>query len=370
MINSFEEQQKAFEFAGDDGNRTAIRKMLQEYCIAHHIYGRCYAVDGRLITDFCGAEAGRELVKKLIPAEMESSLIASFAGVEAEDILSGVGSENYLLIQALAIRVNDGRQIGCWVLYGIDRDILPEDIRVPAGTALTTGEDFEAAVRLLSVLTDTYFKEKFYSFSLENKLRETESTRERLTKLLGRNEVMTRILKLLESENDFSKVAEEIISEAGAYLEITDAALLQKNPDGETVDMLCEWTDGSRTPLMRQFMLRPLNQVPFFTGKPYTISSDSIMPEDFRTFFLAYDITGGVFLPLNVGEDTGMYICFFELVTPRKWTVEEIRFLNDVKRVLQTILLKRVTKNSLASSYAVIDSILENAGCGICVNEE
>ena len=46
-----------------------------------------------------------------------------------------------------------------------------------------------------------------------------------------------------------------------------------------------------------------------------------------------------------------------------------MRFLNDVKRITQTILVKRITKNSLASSYAALDAILENAGCGISVND-
>ena len=370
MPMNFEEQQKVFEFAGSSENKEAIRHMLHEFCLAHHIYGRCYGADGRESVGFCGMPGGEDFITSFIPAETESSLVASFKDSGVEDVIVGVGSESFLLIRALAIRVNDGTQIGTWILYGIDKDTLPISLEIPDGIDITNGHDFEAAVRLLSVLTDTYFKEKFYAFSLENRLKETESIQTNLSKMLDRNETMTHILKLLESENDFSMVAEEIIGKAGKYLGLTDVALLQKNPDGETVDMLCEWTDGTRASLMHQFMRRPMIQVPFFTGKPYTISFDSIMPEDFRAFFNAYDITAGIFLPLTVGDDVGMYLCFMQLLTPRKWSVEEIRFLNDVKRVLQTILIKRVTKNSLASSYAVIDAILENAGCGICVNEE
>ncbi len=370
MPTKYEEQQSVFEFAGNEESKATIHRLLNEFCLAHQIYGRCYGGDGRESVDFCGKKEGRDFIVPYIPAETESSLIASFRDTEVEDVITGVASESFLLIRALAIRVADGTHIGTWVLYGIDRDTLPEDIELPEGIDVTTGEQFEATVRLLAVLTDNYFKQAYNAFTLASKLKETESTQNNLAKMLGRNEAMTNILKLLESENDFSKVAEDIISEAGKYLGLTDAALIQKNPDGQTVDMLCEWTDGSRTSLMKQFMLRPMNQVPFFTGKPYTISFDSLMPEDFRSFFLAYDITAGVFLPPTVGDDTGMYLCFMQLLTPRKWTVDEIRFLNDVKRVLQTILIKRVTKNSLASSYAVIDAILENAGCGICVNEE
>lgn len=36
---------------------------------------------------------------------------------------------------------------------------------------------------------------------------------------------------------------------------------------------------------------------------------------------------------------------------------------------MQSILIKRITKNSLASSYASLEAILENVGCGICVRD-
>ena len=74
-------------------------------------------------------------------------------------------------------------------------------------------------------------------------------------------------------------------------------------------------------------------------------------------------------MPLLVNEKLGMYVCFTMGHEPKKWAVEDVKLFNDVKVVLQTILVKRVTKNSLASSYAALDAILENAGCGICVND-
>ncbi|MCR5640114.1 MAG: bifunctional diguanylate cyclase/phosphodiesterase [Lachnospiraceae bacterium] len=119
--------------------------------------------------------------------------------------------------------------------------------------------------------------------------------------------------------------------------------------------------------MIKQYNKIQCSSIPYFTGRPYTISSDSLMPEEFSGFFRDFNISAGVFLPLTVNDELSMYLGFIESQNPRKWAVEDVRFLNDVKRVLQTILLKRITKNSLASSYAAIDAILENSGCGICV---
>lgn len=53
----------------------------------------------------------------------------------------------------------------------------------------------------------------------------------------------------------------------------------------------------------------------------------------------------------------------------RNWEVTDVKFVNDVRRIIQSILLKRIAKNSLASSYASLEAILENVGCGIYVKD-
>ena len=111
----------------------------------------------------------------------------------------------------------------------------------------------------------------------------------------------------------------------------------------------------------------PLEEVPWANGKPYLISSDTYLPENFLKYFQTYHRRAGIFLPLGVNEKSGMYLAFVEERFPRVWSQEEIKFLNDVKQIVQSILVKRITKNSLASSYASLEAILENMGCGVCV---
>ena len=61
-----------------------------------------------------------------------------------------------------------------------------------------------------------------------------------------------------------------------------------------------------------------------------------------------------------------MYVCFFDEKDDRSWEKYDVKFLNDTKRVIQSILTK-ITTNSLAGSYASLEAILENSGCGIYV---
>ena len=62
-----------------------------------------------------------------------------------------------------------------------------------------------------------------------------------------------------------------------------------------------------------------------------------------------------------------MYVCFFDEKDDRSWEKYDVKFLNDTKRVIQSILTKKITTNSLAGSYASLEAILENSGCGIYV---
>ena len=133
------------------------------------------------------------------------------------------------------------------------------------------------------------------------------------------------------------------------------------------MDMICEYAGGGREPQMAKEQGVPKEELPFFNGKPYMISSDSMLPEGFARLFAQKNLTAAVFLPVEVNGHAGMYLCFCESEKKKKWENADVKFINDVKRIIQTILTKRITKNSLASSYASLEAILENVGCAIYV---
>ena len=57
----------------------------------------------------------------------------------------------------------------------------------------------------------------------------------------------------------------------------------------------------------------------FFTGKPYIISSDSVMPEKFRLFMEKQAMRAAIFQPVNIDNRTQMYVCFFDEKDDRSW---------------------------------------------------
>ena len=178
---------------------------------------------------------------------------------------------------------------------------------------------------------------------------------------------MTEILQMMDSDNSFEKVAEDILRETCESLEISGGCLLRENVGENTADMICEYTKEPDKSILAEGQHIPIDALPFYNGKPYMISSDSIMPEPFAHLFKTCHISAGIFEPIEIQNRTAMYFCVYDNEKTRIWENRDIKFVSDVRRVVQSIMLKRIAKNSLASSYTSLEAILENTGCGIYV---
>jgi len=55
---------------------------------------------------------------------------------------------------------------------------------------------------------------------------------------------------------------------------------------------------------------------------------------------------------------------------PRTFSMKEIKFVSDAVKLMQSILTKRIQKNSLAASYAALEAVLDNVGSSIYVMDK
>ncbi|MDD6193304.1 MAG: bifunctional diguanylate cyclase/phosphodiesterase [Lachnospiraceae bacterium] len=344
-----------------------MQKMQDAFCKANHLYCVCIGRDLTQITEFSGGAEEESYLNTLLTPEMKSELIHSFSDVEGENVIAMPTNSPFFMLRGVAIRGEGYRFMGAWMVLGIDAEQVPEDAYIPRSVMTTTREALDKAIALLEVLTNTYFTNKSQLAILEEDLIAMEKEERRMEYLLQKTEVLTEILKFMESEEPFAQVIDDILSETGKYLGNSNCELLKITPDEETVELVCEWADTEEHLIGERIKGMKQSDFPFMTGRTYTISSDTIVPEPFMEYFAAYGIRCGAFLPININGKTGMYLCITMMDADRKWSVEDIRFINDIKRVVQTILIKRVTKNSLASSYSALESILENTGCGVSV---
>lgn len=289
--------------------------------------------------------------------ELFASEGTSFLRSEVSACIARLGSqgvENVIdsPVSAVAMRGSRGDLLGVWLV----KSQYEEE-----------SQNMDSILGLIEAFVSTYIKEREIAVNMTGRVEEFERTGEDLSKELKQTEIITEILERVESEEDFENVVYEILGLCGDYLGLSNAFILQMDADDGMAHILTEWKSDGAGSLVSNFSDIEIERIPFADGLSYTVSSDSRMPDVFRNFMRDHDMSAGIFLPIFLNDVNVMYLCATMESVPRHWLLSEAGFLNDVKRVISTILAKRITKNSLASSYAVVESVLENAGCGICV---
>ncbi len=344
-----------------------MQGMQDAFVKVNHVYCIFVEKDLNQFTSFSGSKEEENFLSELLTKEVQAKLIGLFTNVKGEDVVGLSTDCPYFLLRGVGVRDERDNLLGAWLVAGIDESQITEDIFIPKCVQRTNATSFDETVALLEVLSNRYFNNKNQLVVLEADKESLVQEESRMEYLLRKNEVLTDILKRMESEEVFSRVVEQILSEAAEYLMISNAHLLKIDIDGETVDLVCEYSDKREHSLVDKLLHTKKAEFPFMTERPYTISADTMITEPFQAYFDKFKICAGTFLPVGINGRTAMYLCFVVMEPSRKWTTEDVTFMNDIKRVVQTILSKRVTNNSLASSYSTLESILENTGCGVSV---
>lgn len=348
-------------------NNEEMQSLQDAFCRSNDMYVMCVGKSSGQLTSFSGDKLEEDFVDANFPGTLRKEIVDSFVDGAPENIVERPSAEDYFICKGVAIRGAKGEVIGAWLCFGVDGTKVPSEINLPKEVMTTTAVAFDKAVGLIETLTAHYFKEKLESLSLRKKLSEVKENQQSALDKLDKNEMMTAILRQMESDKTFDVIAGDILTDAGKYVDCTNTVLIQMSVDGKTADILHEWSKDSKNVLTDSFKEVPVGELPFMNGKPYTISSDAVLPDSFETFFKKYNLDAAILLPINVNESAVMYLGFLSLAQSRQWSVDDIRFANDVKHVLHTILVKKIATNSLASSYSALESILQNAGYGVVV---
>ncbi len=348
-------------------DRKAMQELQDKFCEAQHVYARCFSRTRGVVTDVFGGEKELAWLNSRISAETYMTLLQRLVASPYENVLEAETGDPVIRCCGLAVRVK-GAIVALWVVMGVIGG-EEEDEAFPEKLMRTTISDFDRALELLETMSKKLLTARMDEIFAEEATKRVEDEREEIRRKLKRNEAVTNIVLMQESENSFSGIVNDILEQAVNYLELTHAGLWRISRDGETVDMIAEYSYENSVSYMKKVRRVPVDRIPFLTGKPYMISSDSVKPGDFERLFQEYHIHAAVSLPVEVGGKAGMYLTFMEAKRPRIWDVTDIKFLNDVRQIIQSILERRIQRNSLASSYASREAVLENAGCALFVEE-
>lgn len=342
-----------------------MQSLQDRFCDANNVYLVCLSKKRGVVTKAYGSKEELGYIHGIVNMDMHVSLMNKLLDNGIESVLEEDCGTDLVKMCGVSIKVG-GETAATWIVIGVMEN---NDADVPECVMRTTPERYYKSLEFLETLSKQMFAVKMEELLAQEAFLKSRESEAQMEAELHRNEVMTAIVKMLESENGFDKIVDDILKDACEYLDVSTGFLLREDKSGAHAEMICEYVSADTGSVIESWTMREKTVIPFFNGKPYMISANSMMPDEFHRYFEQEGIRAGIFLPIEVNGHATMYLCFCEKSKDRIWDVSDIKFVNDVKRIIQSILVKRIAKNSLASSYASLEAILENVGCGICVKD-
>lgn len=336
-------------------DRDELQRLQDEFCRATGICAYCLDCMGQQITSISGSEEQREKVKTSSMLAQLKNAIERVEEGSLEDQAIEELEQDGDYIAASAVRV-ESHTVICWVVFSFAED----------------GRDEQTFLDVLDLLRDassTLFSNKMSCVSAELESRRSRYAEREMSRNLHTIEATTEIVQQLDSEDRIEVVMDRWLGILGKQLQVDSAQIFQLHKADESMDVLCEWCAHGIVSMYDKTSNLP---IPKFlqTDKPLVLSSDGLDGE-LREEIGALGLCAVMIFPIISRDNKGSMVLALNHSRQRiTWNMQEIKFTADAVKILQSILTRRIQKNSLTSSYEALETILDNVGCAIYVTDK
>lgn len=350
-------------------DREAIKHLQEVLCRTIGFYAYCVDSVGMPVTEISGKPEETAKLMELVDSEKRQELFQRISDSTLEDqAIEDTGTE-CVKYGAVCVRAN-GKPVITWIVFVVLSDTQnEEEEEFAAQFSYRLPEKKIGDILDLIRENSALFMENQITLSAA----QMETIRNRFSKeemeySLKRTATMTEIVQLLDCDEPIEEIMRRILHSVSSFLEIDEAYLCSIASDkADTMDIISKWQAEN---VVSSFDLSKNQYRPsyLFGKKTVVLSTDGDHGKCDGDMKEA-GVTAVVALPISLKGRISMYACFTQRETARTWEISEIKFLNDAVKVLQSILTRRIQKNSLASSYAALEEVLDNVGSDIYVRD-
>jgi len=345
-----------------------LQQFQDVYSNVMRLFIFCMANDGQginRVTDISGDPLEIDRILGLLSQEQISSAVIRVLGSSLEEQVIEDTEFSNVKIASVGVKVA-GRPAFCWFICGIMKDDDGENA-VQNFHTTTTESDFIKAVDLLRKSSARMYG-SLYDDLLAKAPKSNGVLLESEKETLRRYRFMNEIVQLLDSDEQFDDIASKLISGAAEYTGISHAYIIRL-VTSDTVELVAEYFKDGIYSLDREFEEIPLDTLHSLGDRPAIISYKTAIDPISRHWMDAMGLTGLIAFPIISNHKPIMYAFFADITSEKKWEMDDTKFFGDVIRVLQSILTRRLQKNSIAGSYKSLESILDNVGSAIYVRD-
>ena len=225
--------------------------------------------------------------------------------------------------------------------------------------------------QILDLLRDTsadIYRDRMSCFSAEAESRRSRYAEEEMSRNLHTIEATTEIVQLLDSDEQIELTMSRWLKILAQHIQVDSAEIFQLQADKDTMNVVCEWLAPGLISYFDKTSGIPEKSF-LHTEKPLVVSTDSVGKPDSEEIE-KIGMKAVMIFPILKQESGNMVLSLNHRRQGHVWSMAEIKFTSDAVKILQSILTRRIQKNSLAGSYAALEEILDNVGCAIYVTDQ
>ena len=348
-----------------------IQGLQDYYADLAHLYLFLLGDENDIVTDFSGDESQLARIKTIVSQDQVRQIYDRLMSSTTEEQLIEDTDYSNVKLAGIAIKV-EGRSVMCWIVAAVIDGIEDEDSLLNAGYKVSE-KQFLNSLDFLRLISTKIYENKYIGADALAESVKSKSAELQMLHDLRKSEVMTDIVSLLDSDESFEEICEQMVRYVGNYADIAHAYVLRPNVSGSGVDVLGEYRKEGYGSLHGIASTDDILKYMKIVGdKPLVVSYKTKLEQEERAWLNSLNLTSLVVLPVFTSKpnrQVAMYVVFVDDLDGRMWDRDEIKFFGDAERIIQSILEKRIQKNSLASSYKSLESILDNVGTAIYVRD-
>lgn len=333
-----------------------------------NIYISCLDEQGHEMMEASGDNEELERLRQYMDVDQNRALLHRIVTSPMEEQIIEDTIYPNLKIAVISIKV-ESEVVLNWFVVGILSDCNTAGYSrepIEGFSRVTTEKKFLEALDIIRVFTMYSLRKSAKQMKSEIATKKADENEKELSGTIRRLETNATILSSLDSEEPLEVILKNMMGALAEYLEVTGAQLYRMRPDNELMDMIVEWSKDDR--ITNYDKVQTIPKHTYMTeDEPYIISYNTFRYPEIEEPMKEYKIKALMNFPILINGQVSMHLCFTETEKDRMWTLAETKFLKNAVKIIEGVITKRIQKNSLASSYASLESVLEHIGCGIYV---
>lgn len=305
-----------------------------------------------------------------------SSILEEYVGTDFYGALNDYGIEDvipvetplpYLALYKILWRY-ERRATGITYVIGFLEDKIPAGEGIPEQIVRTTKEAVEQNLTDLVQLGNFLMEFKNHAKEAQKARATAEEEKNKVHEDWVRSALMTEVMQHLDAEGSLKIIVADIFEKICTFMNIEEASLYEIAPDGENVKLLVNWNKDCTNPVVVR-AAGVVSDYPFMNGLTYTISGNTKINAPWREFMAQENIHAIVSMPIMIKGEAPMYVTFQCKNIYRNWGMEETKFLYDLKKIIQSIVGRKMAQKALYTSLESMEQILDNIDGGVFAYE-